>query len=103
MSFASFPVPASVNVNTHVKMTGNKKFECVKCSYKTDWKSNLKTLANSVHENIRPFKCEECPYSSARKIDLEYHINGGHKKLRLYQCDECSYAGTMSKTLKAHI
>ena len=42
MSFASFPVPASVNVNTHVKMTGNKKFECVKCSYKTDWKSNLK-------------------------------------------------------------
>ena len=23
-------------------MTGNKKFECVKCSYKTDWKSNLK-------------------------------------------------------------
>ena len=70
-----------------------KKFECVKCEYKTHKKGALKEHVELVHDKIKNYKCEDCGLAFGRKQTLTRHVVRRHINAKVvktkWECRHC--------------
>ena len=100
--FKSFHRPnLNKHINTvHDKM---RDHVCDDCGYSTSQKGTLNRNRATVHKTgEKKFKCEKCPFKSFRRPNLKMHIKQVHEKIRDYVCDDCGYSSSQKATLVRH-
>ena len=59
------------------RSTGENKFPCDKCEYKSNRRDNLRTHINSVHNEVR-YPCDDCEYKATQRSHLNRHKRVRH-------------------------
>ena len=78
-----------------------KKFTCLTCGYKTQWKGDLTVHQKAKHQLVK-FHCKICNYKTGYQKHLNQHMKSAHDEKKYILCNICESKFTEKYSLSVH-
>ncbi|XP_050391091.1 PR domain zinc finger protein 15 [Patella vulgata] len=98
------PFTSSSNLNKHMRIHGEKKYECPICFKRFHFENYVKLHTEMVHEKKFRYQCSYCGKVVTSKAGLMCHIRQFHTtNAPTYKCPTCGKVFRQSGNLKTHM